>query len=267
MDYYSILGINRNASAEEIKQAYRRLASKHHPDKGGDTAHFQQIQEAYATLGDEQKRAQYDNPQPNIFNNIHNINDIFQHFGFNPFGDRPFHQNRRKNNDLRIELDLSLEETLTDQSKTINIRMPSGANKTYGIKIPKGVTPGTTIKYPNMGEDSIPSLPNGDLLVTVRIYKNEYLEVHGLDLYKICPINALDVMIGCEITVESLDKTLYTVTVPAGSQNNTKFKIPGKGLPGFQVDIQGNFIIVIDIKIPSLNEKQKQLVNMIKEQG
>jgi DnaJ-class molecular chaperone len=52
--------------------------------------------------------------------------------------------------------------------------MPSGANKTYSIKIPKGITPGTTIKYPNMGEDSIPSLPNGDLLVTVRIYKNEY---------------------------------------------------------------------------------------------
>lgn len=267
MDYYNILGLSRNASQDDIKQAYRKLASKHHPDKGGDTAEFQKIQAAYAVLGDEQKRKEYDNPQQNVhFNFNGEINEIFKHFGFNPFGD-PLQNIRRKNQDIRIELECALEDTLFDQDKTLNIKLPNGFNKTYNIKIPKGVTPGTVINYPNFGDNSFSNLPSGNLLVHIRILKHKDFEVHGLDLYKTHTINALDAILGCEITVESLDKRLYTIKVPAGSQHNTKFKIPGKGLPGFQVDIQGNMIIVLEIEIPILDENQKNLIKIIKSQG
>lgn len=269
MDYYQILGVVKTASQDEIKQAFRKLASVHHPDKGGDTAKFQQIQEAYSILGDEQKRAEYDNPPQNIKFNFGggDINDIFQHFGFNPFGGAPFQQHRKRNQDIRIDLDFNLEETLYDQDKTINIRLPNGFNKTFNIKVPKGVTAGTTIKYPGLGDSSNPALQTGDLLVNVRILRHNDFEINGLDLYKVFNIDVLDLLLGCEITVESLDKTVYNVRIPAGSQPNAKFKIPGKGLPGFQVDIQGNLIIVLNILVPNLNDRQKQLIKMIKEQG
>ena len=96
MSHYDTLGIAKTATPEEIKRAYRKLASQHHPDKGGDTAKFQQVEEAYRVLSDPQQRAQYDNPQPN---NIHfnfghdqniNIDEIFSRFGFNNiFGQHP----------------------------------------------------------------------------------------------------------------------------------------------------------------------------------
>ena len=269
MDYYQVLGVAKTATQDEIKQAFRKLASKHHPDKGGDTAQFQQIQEAYSVLGDEHKRAEYDNPPQNIRFNFGgpDINDIFQHFGFNPFNGSPFQQARKRNQDIRIDLEFGLEETLYEQDKTVNIRLPNGSNKTYNIKVPKGITAGTTIKYPGLGETSVQGVTPGDLLVNIRIVRHPEFEVHGLDLYKIYRIDALDLMLGCEITVESLDKILYNVRVPAGSQHDTKFKIPGKGLPGFQVDIQGNLIIVIHAIIAALNDRQKQLIKMIKEQG
>ena len=269
MDYYQVLGVSRTASQDEIKQSFRKLASKHHPDKGGDTAQFQQIQQAYAVLSDEQKRAEYDNPPQNIRFNFGgpDINDIFQHFGFSPFNGSPFQQGRKRNQDIKINLDFSLEETLYDQDKTVNIRLPNGSNKTYNIKVPKGITAGTTIKYPGLGDSSIPTVSTGDLLVSIMIKRHPEFEVNGLDLYKIYNIDVIDLMLGCEITVESLDKTLYNVRVPAGSQHDTKFKIPGKGLPGFQVDIQGNLIIVANAVIPALNDKQKQLIKMIRDQG
>lgn len=271
MDYYNVLGLNKNATTDDIKQAYRKLASKHHPDKGGDTADFQKIQEAYAILGDEQKRKEYDNPQQNIkfnFSNINDINDIFQQFGFNPFNTDPFQAHRRpKNQDIRIEVECTLEETLVDQDKTINIRLPNGFNRTISIRIPMGITNGTVVNYPGLGDASINSLPSGNLLVHIKVLKHPVFEVHGLDLYKNYKINALDAILGCDIAVESLDKRLYNIRIPAGSQHHTKFKIPGKGLPGFQVDIQGNMIIVLEIEIPVLNENQKNLIKMIKSQG
>jgi curved DNA-binding protein len=263
MDYYQILGIERTANEDEIKQAFRKLASKHHPDKGGDTQKFQEIQEAYSVLSDPQKKQQYDNPMPQGFGNGPvNINDIFANFGFNFFNGDIF-QNRRKNNDIRIEIELSLQETLYDQNKNINVRLPNGQNKTFSITIPKGITSGTTIKYPHLGEKLIENVPPGDLLVTVRILKHPRFEVMGLDLVTTIKINSFDAILGCQVMVDGLDNTTYSVRIPEGCQYHTKLKIPGKGLPGFQNDIQGNLLVVVEIETAKLNEDQKTLLKQI----
>ena len=106
-DYYSTLGINRSASQEEIKQAYRRMAKQHHPDRGGDTAQFQKIEEAYRILSDPQKKQDYDSPAGQNFQQFNGgmggFEDLFKHFGFNgPFGDifgqrHSHHRNRTLN--------------------------------------------------------------------------------------------------------------------------------------------------------------------------
>ena len=108
MDYYTVLGIDKTASSQDIKKAYRKLASQNHPDKGGDKEKFQKIQEAYAVLSDENKRAQYDNPQPQGFNfnfgGGDDINDIFSQI----FGQRrgnPF--NQQQQNPVRFPISTS----------------------------------------------------------------------------------------------------------------------------------------------------------------
>jgi len=263
MDYYQILGLNRNASDEEIKLAYRKLASKHHPDKGGDTQKFQEIQEAYSVLSDTAKRQQYDNPMPQGFHGGPNLNDIFANFGFNIFQNDFINPGRRRNQDIRIEIDYHLQECLYDQNKTLDVRFPNNQNRTFNITIPKGITSGTTIKYPNLGEKTIEHLPAGDLLVTVKILRHPKFEVIGLDLYTTVSINSFQALLGCEVVVEGLDNKTYSVKIPETCQYHSKLKIPGKGLPGFQNDIQGNLIVLVEITTPKLTETQKTLLKQV----
>ena len=263
MDYYQILGINRTASEDEIKSAFRRLASKNHPDKGGDTKKFQEIQEAYSVLSDPTKRQQYDNPMPQGFGGAPNINDIFANFGFNIFQNDFIHPVRRRNQDIRIEIDYNLQECLNDQNKTIDVRFPNNQSRTFNITIPKGITTGTTIKYPNLGEKTFENLPAGDLLVTVRILRHAKFEVMGLDLYTTVSIDSFQALLGCEVVVEGLDNRSYSVKIPEACQYHAKLKIPGKGLPGFQNDIQGNLIVLVEITTPKLTESQKTLLKQL----
>lgn len=131
MNPYEVLGVAPSATPEEIKKAYRKLAAVHHPDRGGDTAKFQELQSAYDILSNPDKRAAHDNPQPQGFHfdfgRAHpDINEIFSQFGFNPFGQgRP--QPQRRNKDIRAEINIGLQETLSSQQKTLSIKTADGA--------------------------------------------------------------------------------------------------------------------------------------------
>jgi curved DNA-binding protein len=274
MNYYEVLGIPKTAESEEIKKAYRRLASKNHPDKGGDTAKFQQVEEAYRILSDPEKRAEYDNPAqqmgPNHFQfdfGGGNLHDIFSQFGFGPSS--PFGRNTqpRRNSDLRTSINIGLQETLTDHLKILNLRGANNERQNVDIRIPKGITSGTVIKYPGLGDSMFPNLPSGDLLVTVNVLQNPNYQVSGLDLITNLTIDCFQAILGSEQTIVGLDGKTFLIKTPAGCQPNLKLKITGEGLWGFQNDIKGHLFIKVNITIPTdLTDNQKNLIQTIANQ-
>lgn len=273
MDLYSVLGIDKKASAEEIKTAYRKLASKHHPDRGGDTAKFQEIQAAYDILSDPDKKAQYDTPQTNNFHfNFNNggadinLDEIFNRFGFgNPFAAHPqFRQQERKNKDIKATIRLSLQEILHPQSKTLRIKTSDNQLQTVDIAIPKGVTSNTTIKYANLGDNMFTNLPRGDLYIQVQVINDTNFEVGGLDLTTNLTINCFEAILGSEQTVQGLDGKQFVIKTPPGCQPDTKLKILGEGLPAFQKDIKGSLYIRMKVVIPKdLSSEQIEQIRNI----
>lgn len=275
MTHYETLGVPKTATPDEIKKAYRKLASQHHPDKGGDTAKFQEIQTAYDTLSDADKRAAYDNPQSQGFRFNMNgqeadLNDIFSQFGFNPFGGDPFahmrnRQQPRRNKDIRAELNIGLQETLSDQNKTLSVKTGNGERQTIDITIPRGITSGTSIKYTGLGDNLFTNLPRGDLYLTVNVIRHPTYQVHGLDLIVSLTIDCFEAIIGSEQTIMGLDGKEFVIQTPRGCQQGTKLKISGEGLWGFQQDIKGSLYIQVNITIPTnLTEEQLQLIQSIR---
>lgn len=248
-DYYQILGIPRSASQEEIKQAYRKMAMKHHPDRGGDGAQFQKIQEAYATLSDEQKKAYYDNPQAQYQFNTSNIDDMFgAMFGASPFGFNRARSNRNKNINIRVEM--SLEEILKGKEIVGSIKLMSGRDQTINLNIPPGVVSGDSIRFKGLGDDSIPGVPRGDLITQVIELPHHVFRRNGKDLYMEYKISAFDAVLGKTIRVSTLDDRQLDVNIPAGIQPDQMIKCEGYGLPGFNDSRRGNLFLQIKISIP-----------------
>ena len=171
-DYYQTLGLNKGASEDDIKSAYRKLAMKHHPDRGGDPKIFQDVQEAYNTLGDRAKRAEYDNPQPQGFHHAGpfanspnaDFDTLFRFFG-DGFG--PFFRgaNLPKNRNIQLQATVTLEDAFAGKELVVNIRLPSGKEQIVNVKIPPGVQDSTNLRLAGMGDDSFQQAPPGDVIV------------------------------------------------------------------------------------------------------
>ena len=280
---YETLGVPKGASDEEIKKAYRRLASAHHPDKGGDTARFQEIQSAYDTLSDPQKRQQHDNPSP--FSNFDNgqgshfefhfgggaPQDIFEQFfrqGGHPFGGpNPFNQRAhqpRRNKDLRVQLTVNISETLQQTRKTISVQTTKGDRYNVDVDIPRGVTSGTTIKYTNMGDNMFDTLTRGDLYVIINVNNDSNCEIHGINLIKRIQVDAIDAMLGTDAIVRGLDGRDFAVKIPQGCQNDMKFGLQGQGLYQMNTNVRGDLVVVVEVTVPVLNEAQLTALRNIK---
>lgn len=274
MNYYEVLGVNKNSSPDEIKRAYRKLASQHHPDKGGDTATFQNIQTAYETLSDPNRKAEYDSPPKTQHFNFNfgqgqaDLNDIFGQFfsGQNPFQNMRQTQARR-NRDIKSELVLGLQEILFDQRKTLSIKTADGNTQEIEITIPKGITSGTTVKYPGLGDNMFTNLPRGDLYLTVNVLRHPSYQVSGLDLITALTIDCFQAILGSEQKVVGLDGKVFTIQTPTGCQPGTKLKISGEGLWAFQQDVKGSLFVQVTVSIPNnLSPDQLEQIKNIQQQ-
>jgi curved DNA-binding protein len=264
-DYYATLGVPRTATASDIKQAFRRLASQHHPDKGGDTARFQAIQAAYAVLGDEQKRAEYDNPRSQMHQAGHgdsgpnfNFNDIFEMFGAR-FTEHPFHQAQRQSSS-RVQIWISLEDAARGGPRMIGIATHQGQS-TVEIVIPAGIEDGDNVRYGGLG-------PGGsDIVVLYRIHPSAKWQRQGADLAIDIVIPLWDLILGKSITLDTVTGTTVEMTVAPGTQPGTVLRVRGYGMPRKQSTQRGDMMIKIQTRLPdTIPEDIKERIRQLRDQ-
>lgn len=248
MDHYAVLGVSKDATPDEIKKAYRKLASQHHPDKGGDTAKFQQIQEAYAVLSDTDKRAMYDNPQPQGFPGgfqFHmgpgmDINDIFgQMFGG---GQSPFNMNRNQKQVLRTQVQASLLNAYNGGTQILRLNTQQGP-KVIDIQIPKGVQTGQQARYDNI-------IPNAILLVEFVVMADLKFERRQNDLLANHSVSVLDLIVGCTFEFTTISGTTVEVKIPPKTQPFMQLKLAGYGMPVGTTGYYGDQLILLKPFIP-----------------
>jgi curved DNA-binding protein len=256
-DYYSILGVGKKSTPEDIKKAYRKLAGKHHPDKGGDTAMFQKIEEAYRILSDPQQRQQYDNPMSQgnplggfpggaggfNFNFNGDINDLFGQM---------FQQHNRRNPNtphaFRTQVSITLEQAYYGHSQNLQLQTPHG-NHAITIEIPKGVTHGSQVRYENV-------IPQASLIVEFIIQNHLKYERRGNDLYCTQLISVLDLIVGGEIEFTTISGKKLMVTVPPKTQPHMHLKIAREGMPIQSTLMYGDQIILIKPFIPDTIDRE-----------
>ena len=285
MDYYSTLGVDRNATDDDIKKAYRKLAMKHHPDRGGDEATFKKISEAYDILSDPQKKQIVDlggdpkNQGGGGYGNSFNqgpfefhfgggvppgMEDIFGRFGFGSgFGRQPM----KKNKTLNISIDITLEDVLAGKDINAEITIPgSGKRKMINIAIPAGIEHGQQIKYEGMGDDAIRELRPGDLIVNVNVRPHAKFRREHNDVVLEKSVSVWDAIIGSGLDIETLDGKVLTINVPQGTKHGTILSCRGEGLPIMRSKNRGNLLIMIKVDMPkNLSEAQLDKIRSLRD--
>jgi curved DNA-binding protein len=282
VDYYSILGLGKDASEEDIKKAYRKLARKYHPDLNPNNAEahkkFQQINEANEVLSNPENRKKYDQygkdwkhaeqfeqarRQQEHFNPAGDQSyagsfdpDDFSEFFTSMFGGR--RQRSRQNykgQDLQAELQLNLRDAATTHQQTLTVN-----NKNVRITIPAGVENDQKIRLKGYGNPGVNGGPSGDLYITFKIKDDPLFRRDGSDLYSTTEIDLYTAVLGGETLAETLSGKIK-LKVPPGTQNGAKVRIKGKGFPVYKKEGQaGDLYITYHVKIPTnLSEREKQL--------
>jgi curved DNA-binding protein len=263
--------VSEDASNDQIKKAFKDIAKKEHPDRGGDEAKFKEANEAYDTLKDTKKRQEYDTIRKfgqsgtggnfqfrsGDFFGDEIFEDFFSGFGFgnNPnVRTRTFRQRPRANKSVNVRMAISIKEAMNNLEKTISYRLPSGKEEFATVKIPAGVQHGVTFKYKGMGDDSIQNVPRGDLMVQMSVLDSDGYTRRGNDLYTDKTVSCFDAIRGCEIQLKTLTDSVIRVKVPAGTQPGTLINCKGQGMPVHKtLNIRGNLYVKIMVLIPQLS--------------
>jgi curved DNA-binding protein len=290
IDYYKVLGVEKNASQDDIRKAYRKLARKHHPDLNPNDkeAHkkFQQINEANEVLSDPEKRKKYDQYgkdwqhaeqfeqarqsqqrsrgfEGGSFSGDFGESEFSDFFTsmFGNMGGGGFRQRQRKfrGEDYHAELQLNLVDVYTTHQQVLTVN-----GKNIRITIPAGVENGQQIKIKGYGGEGINGGPNGDLFITFHVINNTQFKRKGNDLYAEVDLDLYTAVLGGDMTVDTLDGKVK-VPVKPETQNGTKVKLKGKGFPLYKKEGEfGDLIITFRIKIPTnLTARQKELFEQL----
>lgn len=287
-DYYAVLGVDRTASAKDIKKAYRALAQQHHPDNNpGDAAaeaKFKDVSEAYDVLSDEATRREYDQARDAFargayagapgggtqYVRIEDLGDIGDLFGsggmFSGFGDL-FGGGRRarspqQGGDLETEVSLSFHEAVEGTTRTLTVDGPGGRREVQ-VKIPAGVNDGARIRLRGQGRPGANGGPAGDLYVRVHAASHPIFSRSGKDLKLKVPVTVAEAALGATITVPTLAGTV-TLKVPAGTQTGTVLRARGKGVDTPQGT--GDLLVTVEVRVPEqASGEQRELLERLRE--
>jgi curved DNA-binding protein len=288
IDYYKVLGVDKGATAAQIKSAYKKLARKLHPDLNPDDKEannkFQQLNEANEVLSDPDKRAKYDKygkdwergeeyekyqqaqqqqrysqGSSGGFEGNFDGEEDFSDFFSSMFGRQSGSRSRAqyKGQDYNSEVHLTLEEAYTTHKQTFSVN-----GKSIRITVPAGVADGQTIKLNGQGAPGSNGGPNGDLYITFTVANNAQFKRVGNDLYTTKEIDLFTAILGGEVLVTTMSGAIKLNVAP-GTQNGTKVRLKGKGFPVYKKEGEfGNLYVTYSVTIPTnLTERQKELFN------
>ncbi|MDH5357666.1 MAG: DnaJ domain-containing protein [Gammaproteobacteria bacterium] len=278
-DYYKILGVPRDVSAEDLKKAYRKLARKYHPDVSKEPnaeSKFKEVGEAYEALKDPEKRAQYDQFGSGFQNGQSftpppgwgqggggqgNFSSFFESMfggGGGMGGDRFFSQGE----DVNAKITISLNDAFHGAKK--EIRRPSGSKQsgTISVKVPAGITSGKKIRLAGQGTAGMGGQA-GDLFLEIAIAPHAHYRLEGKDIFLDLPIAPWEAALGAKVTVPTLAGKI-NLTIPAGAKSGQKMRLKGRGLPGTDA---GDQFVVLQIMVPPAdNDKAKKLYQKMAEE-
>jgi curved DNA-binding protein len=265
MNHYQVLGITSSATQDEVKQAYRKLAMKHHPDRGGDEAEFKKIKEAYEAITSG-KGNSHDATQDFGDFNFQDLHDLFNKG--RAAGARDFNFNWRdadiKNPDINISVPCTLEEAHSGFTKSVEFTTPEGVTKKLEVTFPPGTTRDIRVKHAGLGGCAITSRPPGDLYVSVAILLHKTWSLDRQDLYSIVNISVWQAMFGTTILLQEISGSAIEVTIPPGTQYNSKLCLRGRGMNIRGTNQRGNAYITIEVTIPKLDpdDRTKTVVDI-----
>jgi len=303
-DYYRILGVEKGAGHEDIKKAYRKLALKHHPDRNPNNREaeekFKKISEAYAVLSDPAKRKQYDSFGSDQFSQRFSQEDIFRNFDFSqifrdlgfggagggrgtfafrsgdPFADlfgrgrQDYYQAApQKGEDLHYNLSINLEESVFGAEKKLALQREGKVDE-ISVKIPAGINTGKKLRLSGRGYPGTHGGPTGDLYLNINVQPHPVFAREGNDIFIEKTISFTQAVLGTSIDVSTLDGAVKRIKIPAGTQNNTRIRMKGYGVPALKGSGggKGDQYVKISIEIPrKITDKQLQLIKKLADEN
>ena len=243
MNYYETLGVSKSSTQDEIKKAYRKLASTYHPDRaGGNTTKFQEIQAAYDTLGDEQKRASYNNPQPQPpfggggFHQNFDFNEIFNMFG------TKFQQPQQRSH-ARMTLWITIKDVAAPGSRVVAMGTPTGTHN-IEINIPNGITDGDNVQYPNLG-------PNAqDLVITFRVHPDQTWQRVNNNVHTETTVSVWKLIVGGDVPMLDIRGNRIEISVPPNTHPGSMLRARGRGLPDRNGQL-GDMLVKLQARLPA----------------
>lgn len=281
-NYYEILGVDRDATPDEIKKSFRKLAKKYHPDISKETdaeARMQEINTAYDTLSHEERKAEYDyaldHPEGAFqgghgFSNqqgfqqshdFHGFEDLFGRFGSGfggGFQDRGF-KGEDQHASIEVPVDVAYHGTTQQITLQVPTYSPQGKpevqRKTLEIRIPQGMKSGQQIRLSKQGQAGINGGENGDLYIEITYQKSTNLYVEGTDVYLETPITPWEAALGEKIQVQLPSGSTIEVNIPKNTQNGQKLRIKDKGIPSSP---PGHLYLILTVKTPEVITHEQQ---------